>query len=139
METDHSNPAVNNPPTIISCIINPAARDGLSLKIWETAKSKFEDEGLTTELHLTEKVGHASEIAYTLKDRSDIKIIVACGGDGTIHEVASGLRGSNIPLAIIPAGTGNDVARVHGYSLDDLDKITDIIINGVDRNVGALR
>ena len=29
METDHSNPAVNNPPTIISCIINPAAREGL--------------------------------------------------------------------------------------------------------------
>ena len=48
---------------------------------------------------------------------------MANGGDGTVHEVASGLRGSNIPLAIIPAGTGNDVARVHGYSLDDLDKI----------------
>ena len=86
-------------------------------KIWETAKSKFEDEGLTTELHLTEKVGHASEIAYTLKDRSDIKIIVACGGDGTIHEVASGLRGSNIPLAKLPTGRGKDGAPGHGEYL----------------------
>ena len=139
MNTDHSSPLVNESPKIISCIINPAARDGHSLKIWETAKNKFENKGLKTELHVTEKVGHASEIAYSLKDRSDIQVIVACGGDGTIHEVASGLRGSNIPLAIIPAGTGNDVARVHGYSLDDLDKITDIIMNGVDRNVGAIR
>ena len=63
------------------------------------------------------------EIAFSLKDREDINLVVANGGDGTVHEVASGLRGSNIPLAIIPAGTGNDVARVHGYSLDDLDKI----------------
>ncbi|GIT57672.1 MAG: hypothetical protein Ct9H300mP18_11010 [Candidatus Neomarinimicrobiota bacterium] len=45
------------------------------------------------------------------------------GGDGKITKCIR-LRGSNIPLAIIPAGTGNDVARVHGYSLDDLDKIT---------------
>ena len=89
METDHSSPPANESTKIVSCIINPAARDGHSLKIWETVKNKFENKGLKTELHVTEKVGHASEIAYSLKDRSDIQVIVACGGDGTIHEVAS--------------------------------------------------
>ena len=140
METDNNstNPSFNN-AKIISCIINPAARDGQSIKIWEIVKNKLEKEGLSTELYITEKVGHASEIAYSLKDREDIQVIVACGGDGTVHEISSGLRGSNIPLAVIPAGTGNDVARVHGYILDDLDDTIDIIINGVDRNIGALR
>ena len=140
METDNSstNPSFNN-SKIISCIINPAARDGQSIKIWEIVKDKLEKEGLSTELYITEKVGHASEIAYSLKDREDIQVIVACGGDGTVHEISSGLRGSNIPLAVIPAGTGNDVARVHGYILDDLDDTIDIIINGIDRNIGALR
>ena len=140
METDNNstNPSFNN-AKIISCIINPAARDGQSIKIWEIVKNKLEKEGLSTELYITEKVGHASEIAYSLKDRKDIQVIVACGGDGTVHEISSGLRGSNIPLAVIPAGTGNDVARVHGYILDDLDDTIDIIINGVDRNIGALR
>ena len=140
METHNSsiNPSFNN-PKIISCIINPAARDGESIKIWEIVKNKLEKEGLLTELYITEKVGHASEIAYSLRERSDIQVIVACGGDGTVHEVSSGLRGSKIPLAVIPAGTGNDVARVHGYKLDDLDDTIDIIINGVDRNIGALR
>ena len=140
METDNNstNPSFNN-SKIISCIINPAARDGQSIKIWEIVKDKLEKEGLSTELYITEKVGHASEIAYSLKDREDIQVIVACGGDGTVHEISSGLRGSNIPLAVIPAGTGNDVARVHGYILDDLDDTIDIIINGVDRNIGALR
>ena len=102
--------------------MNPAGRDGESLKLWESAKPKLEEAGFQTEVHLTERVGHASEISFSLKDREDIDLVVANGGDGTVHEVASGLRGSNIPLAIIPAGTGNDVARVHGYSLDDLDK-----------------
>ena len=141
METDNSSSkqTLNNSDKIISCIINPAARDGQSIQIWESVKNKLEKKGLNTELFITEKVGHASEIAYSLRNRSDIQVIVACGGDGTVHEVSSGIRGSEIPLAIIPAGTGNDVARVHGYSLDDLDNIIDIIINGIDRNIGALR
>lgn len=140
MESDNSLSNYDNISSIkISCIINPAARDGQSIKIWKKVKNKLEIEGLTTELYITERVGHAAEIAYSLRAHSDIKVIVACGGDGTVHEVASGLRGSKIPLALIPAGTGNDVARVHGYPSDDLDSIIDIIINGVDRNIGALR
>ena len=139
METRYPQSSETNSSKIIACIVNPAGRDGESLKLWESAKPKLEEAGFQIEVHLTERVGHASEIAFSLKDRDDIDLVVVNGGDGTIHEVASGLRGSNIPLSIIPAGTGNDVARVHGYSLDDLDNITDIIMNGVDRNVGAIR
>ena len=139
MQTDSPQSSGANSSKIIACIVNPAGRDGESLKVWESAKPKLEEAGFETEVHLTERVGHASEIAFSLKDRENIDLVVANGGDGTIHEVSSGLRGSKIPLAIIPAGTGNDVARVHGYSLDDLDNIIDIIINGVDRNIGALR
>ena len=139
METSSIQSSATNSTKIIACIVNPAGRDGESLKLWESAKPKLEEAGFQTEVHLTERVGHASEIAFSLKDREDIDLVVANGGDGTVHEVASGLRGSNLPLGILPGGTGNDVARVHGYISDDLDNIIDIIINGVDRNIGALR
>ena len=42
--------------------------------------------------------------------------VVACGGDGTIHEVVQGLAGSDTPLGLIPLGTGNSLANELGLS-----------------------
>ena len=46
------------------------------------------------------------EIAYDLLS-DDHDMIVAVGGDGTVHEVASGLRGSKKKMGILPIGSGN--------------------------------
>lgn len=52
---------------------------------------------------------HAKELVKeAIAENSDV--IVACGGDGTINEVASALVKKNIPLGIIPAGSGNGLA-----------------------------
>jgi len=37
--------------------------------------------------------------------------VLACGGDGTIHDVVQGLAGSDVPLGVIPLGTGNSLAN----------------------------
>ena len=122
-----------------ACIVNPAGRDGRALKFWKKNEEILKEKNVEVETIFTEYVGHASEIAYSLREREDIECVIACGGDGTVHEVASGLRGSNKKLGIIPAGTGNDVARAHNIPLKDSQKIVDILINGVDRHVGAFR
>ena len=123
----------------IACIVNPAGRDGHSLKRWKSIEPSLLDAGFECETYFTERVGHAPEIAYSMRDRKDLDLIVACGGDGTVHEVASGLRGSSIPLGIIPGGTGNDVARAHGIPLKKNIGIVDVLTNGKDRHVGAFR
>ena len=122
-----------------ACIVNPAGRDGRALKKWNKVEKYLSEQNLTFEVHFTKKIGHASEIAYSLRDRQDIDCVVACGGDGTVHEVASGLRGSEKKLGIIPAGTGNDIARAHNIPLKNPKKIIDVLLNGVDRHVGAFR
>ncbi len=122
-----------------ACIVNPAGGDGRALKRWKGAEKIFRERDMSFEVHFTKHIGHASEIAYALRERDDIDCVVACGGDGTVHEVASGLRGSDKKLGIIPAGTGNDVARAHNIPLKKLVKIVDILINGKDRHVGAFR
>ena len=120
-------------------IVNPAGRDGRSLKRWKSVETILNETEIELEVYFTEYVGHASEIAYSLRERIDIDCVVACGGDGTVHEVASGLRTSDKKLGIIPAGTGNDIARAHNISLKNSKQIVDILINGVDRHVGAFR
>ena len=62
------------------------------------------------EILLTERAGHASELATNAKDAS-IDVVVAIGGDGTVNEVARSLVHSQTALGIIPCGSGNGLAR----------------------------
>lgn len=73
------------------------------------------ERGHLVELRITERPGHAVEIARELAAASDTYLIVAAGGDGTIREVAEGLVGTDMPMGIIPAGTANVLARELGY------------------------
>ena len=86
---------------------------------------------------MTNSVGHASEIAWELRQQNVEGPIVAVGGDGTVHEVASALRGSDIPLGILPFGSGNDYAITQGISRKDVDQAIDVLANGVDRRCAA--
>ncbi|RXK52103.1 diacylglycerol/lipid kinase family protein [Aquirufa rosea] len=63
-----------------------------------------------SQLYLTEYAGHASQLAREAIE-TGIERVVAIGGDGTIHEVASVLAGSQSALGIIPIGSGNGLAR----------------------------
>ena len=101
--------------------------------------SKLESKGFEVVTHMTSSVGHASEIAWELRQQNVEGPIVAVGGDGTVHEVASALRGSDIPLGILPFGSGNDYAITQGISRKDVDQAIDVLANGVDRRCAAWR
>ncbi len=73
------------------------------------------ERGHLVELRITERPGHAVEIARDWASDGNTYLIVAAGGDGTIREVAEGLVGTDMPMGIIPAGTANVLARELGY------------------------
>jgi diacylglycerol kinase (ATP) len=63
-------------------------------------------------VHRTEYPGHAGVLASEYADRyCESALIFACGGDGTVHEVANALVSKSTPMAVLPMGTGNDFAR----------------------------
>ncbi|MGH9316391.1 MAG: diacylglycerol/lipid kinase family protein [Thermoanaerobaculia bacterium] len=74
---------------------------------------------------------HATEIVRSSLTRG-LDVIVACGGDGTISEVACGLGGSSIPLAILPGGTSNVLARELGIPLN-LAEAGELLFTGKPR------
>lgn len=123
----------------LHCIVNPASRDYTCGKRWPSISAKLESKGLEVVTHMTSSVGNASEIAWQLRQQNVEGPIVAVGGDGTVHEVASALRGSDIPLGIIPLGSGNDYAITQGISRKDMDQAIDVVINGIDRRCAAWR
>lgn len=62
-------------------------------------------------------------------------IVLASGGDGTVRAVAEGLRGTQVPLAVVPQGTGNLLARNLGLPLGNLDEAVHAAFFGRDRKI----
>jgi diacylglycerol kinase (ATP) len=98
----------------IRAILNPRA--GLRSRQAYTALGNTPN-GWELEIEITNAPGHARELAQESAARGD-DAVLAVGGDGTINEVAAGLLGSHTALGVIPAGSGNGLARTLGISLD---------------------
>lgn len=71
-----------------------------------------------------------------VKDGADL--ILACGGDGTVTAAAAGLAGTGIPLAVIPLGTGNLLARNLGLPIDRGEALA-VALTGRDRQLDVGR
>ena len=111
----------------IVLIGNPAAR-GASLKKFESAAVFLREKGFDTKLLLTEKSNDATRLASDAVMEKPYAIIAA-GGDGTINEVINGMVKSDIPLAILPLGTTNVLAKELGIP----EHITKAIETAVSR------
>ena len=124
--------------TRVACIVNPNARDGKLGKNFHKIEEELAASGLDQDVFMTEGTGHAIEIASDLRE-TDYDLVVAIGGDGTVHEVANGIRGSSKRLGIIPMGNGDDFARAIGIPLKDLQAAIEILSNGTDYKIGGIR
>jgi len=66
-------------------------------------------------------------------------VVVALGGDGLVHLALQAVAGTGTALGILPAGSGNDIARAVGVPLTDPAGAIEVIANGTVRPVDALR
>ncbi|MDH4233432.1 MAG: diacylglycerol kinase family lipid kinase [Nitrospirota bacterium] len=96
----------------IVLISNPAARSA-SINKFDSASAFLQEKGFHVKLLLTEKSGDATHLAEeAVKEKP--YAIVAAGGDGTINEVMNGMVKSDVPLALLPLGTTNVLAKELG-------------------------
>ena len=85
------------------------------------------------EILITARAGHAAELARGAVDRG-AHVVVAWGGDGTVNEVATALVGTSAALGVIPAGSGNGLARMLGMPPNPTRAIGRIL-NGSQRAI----
>jgi diacylglycerol kinase (ATP) len=97
---------------IINPIAGPRRTRGTSARA-ELARRVL---GRTVDIEITERAGHAEELARQAAAQH-YDVVFAWGGDGTINEVARALASTDTALALVPAGSGNGLARALGVPL----------------------
>ncbi|MBI3378109.1 MAG: diacylglycerol kinase family lipid kinase [Nitrospirae bacterium] len=131
----------------IFLIGNPAAGRNALRKINE-ATAIIKNKGHNVEMLLTGKRGDAESFARQISSEFRVKsselrndknlelitlnsklLIIAAGGDGTYNEVINGIACTNIPMAILPLGTTNVLAKELNIP-EDVEKAVDIALNG---------
>ena len=121
---EHTTPA-NEQKRRIQIIINPAA--GQDQPILGTLNRAFKDANVDWDVSITKEAGDARRFAQAAAE-AGVDIVGVYGGDGTVMEVASGLMGTNVPLAIFPGGTANVMSVELGIS-SDLAEAVAIVCN----------
>ena len=108
-------------------IINPAA--GVGRPILQALNSQLKDSGIEWDVSITHKAGDAERLAkQAIEEGADI--VGVHGGDGSVMEVASALRGTSTPMAIFPGGTANVMSVELGIPNDDTEAAIDFIAKG---------
>lgn len=99
----------------IQVIINPVS--GKPEPVLNAINSVFHPAGVKWPVLITQQAGDAERWAREAAE-AGVDIVAAYGGDGTIMEAASGLRGLDTPLAVLPGGTGNLMSTELGIPRD---------------------
>ena len=98
--------------TLPLVIVNPTSAGGATGSAWPKLASDLSSYFGSFKNVFTKGTGDATALASEAA-RKDTPLIIACGGDGTISEVANGIlnSGKDVELGILPSGTGGDFRR----------------------------
>ena len=118
-------------------VVNPAARKARNREA--DAVRAFGALGVAIDVRHTHRAGDAAEIAAAAVAGTQIDAVFTLGGDGTAMEVVGALAGGNVPVGILPGGTGNLIARTLGTPLSVANAVRGLLAGDViDVDLGRL-
>lgn len=122
----------------VALLVNPAARGGAHTGSATRAAERLRAHDVRATIISGGSAAESSELLRIAVAMGTDAVIVA-GGDGTVNLAIQELAGTTVPLGIIPAGTGNDMASVLGLRELDADAAADAIVAGRTRMIDLAR
>jgi diacylglycerol kinase (ATP) len=119
-------------------IANPVSGGGRGRKLAERLLPALQKRGMTARIAYTAGPGDAGRIAAQAISQDPEIIPLACGGDGTIHEIAASAVAANRPMAAVAAGRCNDLLRALDFPFD-IDKAAARLASAQPRPIDICR
>ena len=111
-------------------VINPVSGQGKGAQIGTYVAGYLNSRGIKYEIIIGRNGIDQVDLLQRFLDRNtECSGVIAVGGDGLLHLVLQKITPAQVPLAVIPAGTGNDFVRTLGWSLDDVDAILEAVLS----------
>ena len=118
----------------VALLVNPAAGGGARGRVADRGEARLRAHGI----EVTRLVGTDADSSLALARSAvadGVDALVVCGGDGMVSLAVKAHVHSEVPVGIIPAGTGNDLARDYGIPLNDPEAAADVVAAGLVEKV----
>jgi len=113
-------------------LVNPTAGKGRGARVGLQAIARLRRRGAAVRVLAGRSSADAADLAVAAA-RAGPDALVVVGGDGMVHLTVQALAGSSVPLGLVPAGGGNDVARMLGVQRKDTDAAADLVVDALDQ------
>lgn len=115
-------------------VINPVSGQGKGATLGTYVAGYLNSRNISYEIIIGKnQIDQSDLLSSFLEKYPDCNGVIAVGGDGLLHLVLQKVTPAQIPLAMIPAGTGNDFVRTLGWSLNDIDALLESVISTAPR------
>jgi diacylglycerol kinase (ATP) len=125
-------------PPHIALLVNPHSGRRRAAVAAVRLKEALRETGARVHVYTGRSAADSRRMArLAASDRPDA--LVAVGGDGLVHQALQAVVGTEVPLAVVPTGTGNDIARALGRPEGSAQNVAEAVLRGRTRPVDAVR
>jgi YegS/Rv2252/BmrU family lipid kinase len=116
----------------LALLVNPSSARGRTLKLLPRVEQALDERRIVFRVQRTKSLEHGVEQALNAVEAGEVPVVMS--GDGLIGAVGGAMAGVETPLGILPAGRGNDLARVLGIP-DEPEPAAAVLAHGHSRRI----